>query len=359
MKTVKMLRTSWNITIKLAAILLTLPLLLSCEQLLEEKENTETQIMPFNNRVIVFYNVENLFDTKDDPKTRDNDFTPHGEYLWDTERYFTKLDRLSDALKLIDHAPILLGLAEVENRFVLEDLARSDVFDTLDMGIVHYDSPDQRGIDCALLYDKNLFNVKTSEKLEVELENNPNFKTRDVLYVKGEFAGGIEAHIFVNHWSSRRAGKKESEHKRIKSAEVLRDKIESITRHQPDAYIIVMGDFNDHPDDKSIEDVLEAKEYGEHDSDDLINLFADDHENNEGTSVHQRQWGVLDQIMISQSLYDRAGSLGVKGKDGYILREDELIFTYRDGGQKPSATYGGRKYFGGYSDHLPVYIILE
>ncbi|MCH2229538.1 MAG: hypothetical protein MK105_04275 [Crocinitomicaceae bacterium] len=326
--------------------------------MIEQEDSNETHA-EFAGRSIVFYNVENLFDTENDPHTNDDEFTPLGDYKWDEYRYETKLDHISKAINLIDEKPIIIGLSEIENYKVLEDLINEKGMVDVNYGIVHYNSPDRRGIDCGLLYDRDAFTVINKEKIPVTLSYNRNFKTRDIIHVFGEFSGGVEAHIFVNHWSSRREGKKQTEHKRLEAAETLRAKIDDILADNPAANIIVLGDFNDHPDDDSVEEILRAKESGYANEGDLINMIYDNHVNGEGTSVHQREWACLDQIIVSQSVYDQKSGLGVVKNRAKILRKKELVYTYKDGGQKPSSTYGGRKYYGGYSDHLPVYIILK
>lgn len=334
------------------------------EDLLEEikqhpSTNDET-MNTFSGRPVVFYNVENLFDTENDPRTDDEDFTPYGYKEWDEERYETKLERIEDALSEFQQPPILIGLAEIENRAVLQDLIKEGDFKATNYGIAHFDSPDRRGIDVALLYDQDAFTLKSSTKLRIRLANNPNFATRDILYVEGELSGGVKTHVFVNHWSSRREGQQETEHKRLEAAKTLRQKVDAILRLDADANILILGDFNDHPTDKSLQTVLRAKESGYEGDGDLINLLFDEHENGEGTAVHQGDWAVLDQIIVSQAIYDHRSGLGIRGNDAEIHREDDLIFRNRSTGEeKPNATYGGRKYYGGYSDHLPVYIILK
>ena len=309
-------------------------------------------------RSVVFYNVENLFDTKNDANTNDDDFTPHGDYRWDEQRYNKKLDHISEAINLIDEKPLLIGLAEIENHDVLEALIETPGMDDINYKYVHFNSPDRRGIDVALLYDSQEFEVLSSKKLAVKLKNNNGFKTRDILYVEGLISSSVKAHVFVNHWSSRREGQIESDHKRVRAAEILREKVDEIMENDKDANIIIIGDFNDYPTNNSLNKTLRAKEAGYENDGDLINLLFDEHEDGEGTSVYQREWSVIDQIVISQSIYD-GKTLGIQNQDAEILRERKLIYTYHDGGQKPSATYGGRKYFGGYSDHLPVYIVLK
>ncbi len=326
----------------------------------QNQSTNNVNMSAFSGRPIVFYNVENLFDTKNDPRTDDEDFTPHGYKQWDEDRYETKLERITDALSEFQKAPILIGLAEIENRTVLKDLIKEGDFKETNYGIAHFDSPDRRGIDVALLYDQDAFKLINSSKLRVKLANNPRFATRDILYVEGELLGGVTTHVFVNHWSSRREGQLETEHKRLEAAETLREKVDEILANDTDANIIILGDFNDHPTDKSLQSVLRAKESGYEGDGDLINLLFDEHENGEGTSVYRGDWAVLDQIIISQAIYDEKSGLGIKGKDAEIMMDDDLLFKNRSTGEeKPNATYGGRKYYGGYSDHLPVYIILK
>lgn len=330
------------------------------DEISQNKSTNNGPMNSFSGRPVVFYNVENLFDTKNDPRTSDEEFTPYGEKKWDEERYEKKLERITDALSEFQKPPIMIGLAEIENRAVLKDLIKEGDFKETNYGIAHFDSPDRRGIDVALIYDQDAFTVINSSKLRVTLPNNRNFATRDILYVEGELAGGVKTHVFVNHWSSRREGQLETEHKRVESAETLREQVDEILANDSDANIIILGDFNDHPTDKSLQTVLRAKESGYEGEGDLINLLFDEHENGEGTAVYRGDWAVLDQIIISQAVYDEKSGLGIKGKDAEILRDDDLLFKNRSTGEeKPNATYGGRKYYGGYSDHLPVYIILK
>lgn len=327
----------------------------------------------FAGRAAVFYNVENLFDTVNNPNKDDDDFTRRGEKAWDQHRYQTKLDRIAEVLSLFHGLPAFIGLAEVENRTILEALLNEPNLSSIDYGIAHFESPDRRGIDCALCYDKAVFTPTKTKKLEVSLAEEPGFVTRDILQVEGELAGGVGLHLFVNHWSSRREGQRETEHRRIKAAEVLRQAIDQIFDVDRNANILVMGDFNDHPNNHSLEVVLGAKSAEQIEallkSDSplsggsdirrhLVNLLYDDHLEEHGTAVYKREWGVLDQIIVSQAIYNGSAGIGLIEQDAQILRIDKLLYTYRDGGQKPNATYGGRKYHGGYSDHLPVYIGL-
>lgn len=330
----------------------------------------------FSGRAVVFYNVENLFDTVNHPQKADDDFTPKGSRLWTPERYHTKINRIADVLSLFNHLPAMVGFAEVENRDVLEDLIRGPILQKVDYGIAHFESPDRRGIDCALLYDRSIFDVISSKKMPIKPSKSggyAEFLTRDILHVFGELkesatgnnASTVPLHIFVNHWSSRREGVEETRHKRLLAASVLRTEIDTILDENHLANIIVMGDFNDHPDDLSLETILGAvpaqvlDDNLESGKRSLVNLLYEEHQAGEGTSVHRREWAVLDQIIVSQALYNEHAGLGLLDQNAEILKLDKLLYTYKDGGQKPNATYGGRKYHGGYSDHLPVYIGLK
>lgn len=322
------------------------------------EENTTNAKRTFYDRAVVFYNVENLFDTINDPLTNDSEFTPFGEKQWDEERYELKLNHLSEAISLIEKNPVLVGLSEVENYKVLEDLIATNPLNEINFGIAHFNSPDTRGIDCALLFDKTIFELISKQKLPVTLMDNEDFKTRDILYVKGRM-DNVEVHVFVNHWPSRREGQVESEHKRIRAAEVLRAKVTQLLKENNEANIIILGDFNDEPNNFSLNSTLRAKESGFANEDDLVNLSFDNLIINEGTTKHEQEWIVFDQIIVSQAIYDYSSGIGVKGNDAETLDSKTLLYTYPDGGQKPNSTYGGRKYFGGYSDHLPVYILLK
>lgn len=348
----------WNCIIVISV------LLTSCsESVIDSKEgdngnNRMSEKQEELNRAVVFYNVENLFDIYDNPLRDDDDFTPRGYKKWTKERYETKLDRIIEAFELLPTTPAIIGLVEVENKDVLNDLIDEPYFNEMEMGVVHHDSPDRRGIDCALLYDKSVFQVLEEEKIEVTMKEDREYRTRDILHVNG-MLNGSETHVFVNHWSSRREGILETEPRRMQAASILRKSIDAILDEDENANIVVLGDFNDHPDDKSLEYILQAKESGYAEGRELINLLYDEHENGDGTIVHQGDWMVFDQVIISQSIYDGSNGIAIKENDAFILDDKKLIFTARNGYQKPNATYGGPKYYGGYSDHLPVYIIVK
>lgn len=323
-------------------------------------ENKTSMLKNYKGYPIVFYNVENLFDTQNDPRTNDDSFTPEGDKAWDEERYNTKLEKLSEAITSVDDKnPIIIGMVEVENASVMRDLQRTGKLNDTKYRVVHFDSPDKRGIDCGLLYDLERFKVTSSSKIRVEFDWNRDMTTRDILYVKGELMNEKELHVFVNHWSSRREGKEETEIKRTTAAKLLRDKVDEILDDDANANILIMGDFNDHPTDKSVAEVLKAKEATNLEDGDLVNLLYEEHRDGEGTHNYRRDWAVLDQMIVSQGFYKNKNNLGIEKNNAFINRQDFLIFTYPDGGQKPNATYGGPKYYGNYSDHLPIYLFLK
>ncbi|UCG28258.1 MAG: hypothetical protein JSV24_02540, partial [Bacteroidales bacterium] len=209
--------------------------------------------------LIVFYNVENLFDTENDPAILDDEFTPDSEKMWDAERYEKKLDDIAEVLGSIRKRdlPEIIGLCEVENRKVLEDLINAKKLRREEFGIVHQDSPDARGIDVALLYRKERFKILAQKVLPVDFPFD-TIRTRDILYVKGETGDPETFHVFVNHWSSRTEGDKTTERRRIYAAVSLRKSVDSILNFEPDAKIIIMGDFNDEPTNMSLHTVLNA-----------------------------------------------------------------------------------------------------
>jgi len=207
---------------------------------------------------LAFYNVENLFDLVDDPKTKDEEFTPTGEKKWTSERYQTKLDHLTKVVAGMEY-PAILGISEVENEQVLKDWCEKTSMSQHDYGIVHYDSPDFRGIDVGLLYQKKAFKVEKSETIQINFPKEivEDYTTRDVLVVKG-ILQNLPVTIFVNHWPSRRGGLEKSEPKRMYVAQQVRKKVDEILKNDANANIILMGDFNDEPENNSLRKGLNA-----------------------------------------------------------------------------------------------------
>lgn len=320
--------------------------------------NNGTELKSAEDMVFGFYNVENLFDTIDSKYTIDEQFLPGAEKKWDTKKYFEKINNLAKVITAFDKKklPLFLGMAEIENKGVVLDLITNTNLKEGNYDIVHFESPDARGIDVSFMYRTEYFNVLSKEKIEVALSEDPNFATRDIVYVKGELKDNDVVHIFLNHWSSRRAGQKESEHKRVRAANVLRERVDRILKLDENAKIIILGDFNDYPTNKSIEDVLRAKGKPTFKNGDLFNMAYSLEIADKGTYNYKGDWGMLDQMIISKGLYFAEKGMKVQYDQCLILREDFMMFTDKKyGDQKPSRSYGGPNYYGGYSDHLPIY----
>ena len=315
--------------------------------------------MERKNMTVVFYNVENLFDTENEPGKSDGEFTPEGEKKWDQQRYGKKLADIAKVLTSVNETelPEIIGLCEVENRSVLEDLIETGKLASREYKIVHHESPDFRGIDCALLYRPDEFKVLHHQPIKISFKNEPDYKTRDILYVKGRTVNREKLHIFVNHWPSRIGGTEKSEPNRVQVATILKEKIDSISQTSSNAKIIVMGDMNDEPDNKSLQQILGAKKPAEETAQ-LRNLMFPADENGEGSYNYRGNWNMLDNLVVSKNLLDEKG-FQVTNKQGYIFQKEWMEYKNRNGGVSPNRTYGGPNYYGGISDHFPVYFKLQ
>lgn len=306
---------------------------------------------------IAFYNLENLFDTKNNPLILDDDFTPFGDNKWNEERYENKIYKLGKAISQIGieqtgKAPALVGLAEVENKNVIRDLIASEHLAGSSYDFVHYDSPDERGIDTALLYNRDCFEVFSAEvfPLMVYAENGTRDYTRDVLYVSGNL-NGERIHLLVNHWPSRREGADETEYKRIEAAKNVREIIDEIKLGEEDPSLIIMGDFNDDPISESIQNFLMDS--------DLYNPMSRLLDpTQKGSLNHRSKWNLFDQIIFSTNFFNtQPDTHSFANADIF----DERFLQEWHGNYKgnPFRTFAGRKYLGGISDHFPVYILLK
>ena len=305
---------------------------------------------------IAFYNLENLYDIFDDPNTYDEEFTPLGDKRWNVKKYNNKIQNLGEVIAKIglEHSmipPVLVGVAEVENDKVLTDLIQSKPLVSHHYDFVHFDSPDQRGIDVALLYQKQYFELLDAINIPLMIyeEDGQRDYTRDILFVKGNFNGEL-IHIFINHWPSRREGEKQSEFKRIAASNTITDFIFKIRQENPQAKIMVMGDFNDEPQNVSIK--LLVKE------NDLYNLMESLKDKSKGSSYSQDKWYLFDQMIVSKNFFERENSVHrLKYAEVYDMR---FIKTWK-GKRKntPYRTYIGKWHQGGFSDHFPVLVYLE
>ena len=353
---------------KLIIISLTMVLFLaSCNNAKDQRNKNSnhtgsvTNLKTSEAYVIAFYNVENLFDTINDSKTKDDDFTPEGFKHWNKERYDKKLNDLSWVLSnLSNELPVIIGLSEVENRQVVEDLAESGKLKEGKYKVIHEESPDTRGIDVALMYRSDLFEYISHESIKVVVPSAPESKLRDILYVKGKFAGSNVFHIYVNHWKSRRGGREETEFKRIATAKILKEHTNKVFAENKDANIIIMGDLNDEPENKSVNEVLFATNNTKSpQSDEFYNLLYNKSINDEGTNSRNYKWFMLDNLIVSQSLADDTDFYADEN-GGQIFKDDKILYYNAKANFKtPNKTYGGKNYYGGYSDHLAVYFVLK
>ena len=316
-------------------------------------KNSKPAKQPF---VAMFYNVENLYDTINDPKTNDDEFTPSAKVPWTKARLETKIKHTAQVITDIASPamPDLIGFAEIENQQVLEMLTASAELNKTKYGIVHYDSPDERGIDVAILYNPATFKVVSSEPLHVTLPDND--LTRDILYVKGKLNSGEILHVFINHWPSRREGSEISAAKRMVAANVLRAKLDAIQKSEKSPNILILGDFNDEPSDKSITEGLKATCPDQAISNNnLYGLLYPEFKKGEG-SLFYKDWDLFDQIIVSGNLLSTKKGLKTSVSNAGIFKAEYLLFKNKTGESRPNRTMSGDKYFGGYSDHLPVYV---
>lgn len=308
---------------------------------------------------IVSYNLENLFDWMDDSKTDDDSFTEEGDHQWTEKKFRRKLSNLSKALVAAGgwQTPVVIGLCEVENAFVVNELAHNTELSYADYSFVHRDSPDQRGVDVAMLYDAKRFQLITQSFLRVHLEERP---TRDILYAKGVLKEtGDTLHLFVNHWPSRYGGELESEAKRIKAAQVLRHTTDSIFSHNKEANIVIMGDFNEYPSNESISRTLGAfKQWEQAEAGNLYNTcFQYDGNESVGSHKFEGRWGMLDQFIISGHLLSNMNGLHTNLSLVNICNEPFLLKKDRTG-FAPKRAFLGTLFANGFSDHLPIYMDL-
>ncbi|MCE3259464.1 MAG: hypothetical protein K0S12_1105 [Bacteroidetes bacterium] len=315
------------------------------------------------NITVMFYNVENFFDTKDDQKINDADYLPTSELEWDLQKYENKIKRIA---QVIDSGvagvglPDIVGFCEVENKQVLIDLVVKSQLKARDFTAICATGQDERGINVGLIYDTKLFEHLSTEEISAIDPAFPKNKARNILYVTLKFKMTNEkVHLFVNHWPSRRDGDKQTEPKRMYAAKVVRTKIDRLLQEDPSAKIIVMGDLNDTPLNNSIQKVLKAngspkKELGE-----LLNPYFHFEQKGEGTHYYNGEWDMFDNIILSPQFLQKKG-LTFKSSDAFILKKDFVLFkNYKTGEKKPNRTYSGTKYHNGYSDHLAVYITLS
>ena len=310
-----------------------------------------------NNDIIYVaqWNIENLFDAVDDPEKNDSEFLPESEKFWTDGKVEVKLNNLAKVINFMNDGkgPDIISFEEIENFNMLKRLAYK--LKDHDYIPAHRESPDPRGIDVGLLYDRNIFEIENLYPIKVELpKKNP---TRDILAVTLRHKKTNELiYIYVNHWPSRRGGQEKSEVNRIAAAQTLRASVDSVFAKDPNANIIILGDFNDEPTDFSFTKFLKAKDFdcqNKNTKSELLNLAYKKSENKEGSYLFGSQWDMIDQIIISSALNDGQ-------KIDYVCNSFEVLkpsfMIIQEGNRKGAAlpTYMGNKYVGGFSDHFPV-----
>lgn len=310
---------------------------------------------------IAFYNTENLFDTENDDFTFDDDRTPEGKDAWTEEKYLQKLNNIGKVIseigvELSGKSPEIIGLSEIENYRVLEDLLNTEQLKDKNYEIIHFDSPDRRGIDNALIYNPKVFQPKTSKAIAVLIQNEEGKRiyTRDILVATGKIED--ENFVFlVNHWPSRSGGEKASRNYRKSAAMVNRNICDSLWAIDPSLKIVNMGDFNDDPKNKNVNNVLRTSEKPNQFQ--FYNPMLKLYKNGIGSLAYRDNWNLFDQILVSGAITTKNYEHFQYYKAG-IFKKDYLVTSNGQYKGYPFRSYGYNGYLGGYSDHFPVYLYL-
>jgi predicted extracellular nuclease len=314
--------------------------------------------------IIGFYNLENFYDTLDNPVVNDEEFLPNGPKNYDGTIYWDKVKKLATVISQMGadqnpDGPALLGVAEIENDTVLKDLVRHKLLEKRNYQVVHYDSRDIRGVDVGLLYNPKYFTLEASHNLFVQLPGGSKdaYFTRDILWVKGKLDGET-IHVYVNHWPSRSGGEKRSEPAREAAAQVCRNHMDSVRKAEPDAKFIVMGDLNDDPVNNSVAGIIGAKgKIADVRKGGMFNPWTDLYKKGIGTLAYQDAWGLFDQILISYPWLNKDQESFFFYQQ-HIFRKEYLVENIGRYKGYPMRTWDGNRYRGGYSDHFPTYIVL-
>ena len=315
---------------------------------------------------VVFYNLENLFDIYNDPETHDDEFTPQGVKQWNDTRYQKKLTNMErvlfDVAAQQKEYPIVIGVSEIENRSVLEDLISQPKLKGANYRICHYDSPDARGVDVAFLYRPDVFKIQGSDNIKLHVEGLPNFRTRDLVVMWGTIENE-PFYFLVSHWPSRLGGKEASQFKRDACAKQIREIKDSLLRENPATKVIVMGDFNDDATDDSIVEVMGAKgKVKELEEGDFFNPYNEMLRAGLGTLAYQDEWNLFDNICVTENLVNaERGTLRIiKGKKFYgnIFTRPYMLQLEGQYKNYPLRTFVTNNFQNGFSDHFPVYIYI-
>ncbi len=339
--------------------------LTSCDSDIKQEKKNETK----DKFTVVFYNVENLFDTIHEEGKADEEFMPTSKKAWNTEKYFHKLAQLASVIDSIGEQslPDIVGLEEVENTAVLEDLVKQKFISAANYQIIHYESPDFRGIDNALLYNAASFTPIYQRAIPVNMPDSIGEKkitTRDILYVKGLVHGRDTLHVFVNHWTSMYYGAELTIPYRKFCAAILKSQIDSIIAIHPNANIIAGGDLNENVFAPAVSGVMMPDTlYDQPKADRVYNLAHYLYTvKGQGTYSYRGVWGTLDHIMVSGNLLNTSNAFYTTKDDAHVFNSLLVMNAYNNKngkGIRPNRSYGGNNYYGGFSDHLPVYVSFK
>ena len=316
--------------------------------------------------MVAFWNFENLFDIYNDPETHDDEFTPEGIKKWNETKYQKKLYNLErvifDMAAINKEYPIVLGVSEIENRSVLEDLVSQPKLKGAKYRICHFDSPDARGVDVAFLYRADVFKLEGSDNIKLNVPELPNFRTRDLVVMWGTIEGE-PFYFLVSHWPSRLGGKEASQFKRDACAKQIREIKDSLLQANPATKVVVMGDFNDDATDASLVKVMGAKgKVKELNTGDFFNPYVQMLKAGLGTLAYQDSWNLFDNICVTENLVN--GTYGklrlIKGKKFYGNIFTRPYMLQQEGQYKgyPLRTFVTNNFQNGFSDHFPVYIYI-
>ena len=334
--------------IKTLLTLFTLFALAGCTRILPQADKTY---------VVGFYNLEKLYDAK--ANARNMDYTPDGVMQWNSIRYEQKLKNLAEAIVTIGgkNGPAILGVTEAESKKVLEDLVHTPPLKKKKFAIIHFESEDPLGLDVAMLYNPKLFKPSYQKVIRVEYPQR-NFKGKDILQVKGELAGEYVT-VYVNHWPANYGNERQGQRNRRAAAARLRKQIDADLKENPDANILVLGDFDEEPKSAILQQVLKANgRPNPNYRDELFNTFYTNYVQGLGSFYKRGDFKMLDQVLVSKGLLDRKGLEYVMGS-AHIHNPEFLKYTFGKYKNTPRTTYNGTTYIGGYSDHFPVFIRLR
>ena len=323
------------------------------------QKNDNKQFLVFG---VGFYNLENLFDTINNNGKYDLEFSPQGSRQWNGEKYWSKINNLAYCISQMTTqttpmGPAILGVSEIENRSVLEDLVKAEPIKKWMLQVVHHDSPDRRGVDVGLLYNPRMFKVLDVTNHTLVIPDNPNFRTRDQMCVTG-ILGGDTLSVIVNHWPSRLGGQEQSSYLREAAASLSKHIADSLWAIRPNQGVIIMGDLNDDPQDQScavalgaMQDLKKVSHHG------FFNPWWKMLDKGIGTLAYKGQWNLFDQIIVSGTLLEQ----NTDGLRYWKCQVNNFDFLKSDTGNRqgyPLRTYSGGVFLNGYSDHFPTEIFL-